>query len=106
MTQIENRGVGGALPLHGFRKVRTVGSQQQVIVIVQHHKGNNVNRKTLGHPPKCAEKCVTVVVGKKNSLLLISTRQHVIVCACVFDSQGPCQEQLIVDGWVKVKYNQ
>ena len=55
---------------------------------------------------KCTEKCVTVVVGKKNSMLFIAASQHVIVCTFVFDSQGPCHERIIVDVWVKVKYNQ
>ena len=45
-------------------------------------------------------------LSNRKSVLFIATRQHVIVCAFVFDSQGSCREQLIVDGWVKIKYNQ
>jgi len=53
--------------MHGFRKFRPVGSNQQVIVIVHQQEGDNVNFEAVGHSPKRKEKCVTVAVGKRIS---------------------------------------
>ena len=75
-------------------------------MVVHQHEGDNVNFEAIGHSPDYLEEGVAVVIGKENSLLIIATRQDVVVCTFVFDSQGTCHERPIFHGGDKVKYNQ
>ncbi len=84
IAHIEITRVGDAEPLHAFREIRPVCTNQEVVVIIHEHISDNVNIKPLMHATQYVQKRKPILLILNDRTPFVASRKDVVECPFVF----------------------